>query len=129
MDQIVWHDKYKINVENIDKEHKKLFSTMNRLLKISQEDNKREWGCREGVKYLKNHAREHFEHEEAYMKSIGYKKMFTQLSQHNALRETIEGWDLDAIDENQDEAIEDMLRLITDWLVNHILSEDKQIGK
>ena len=56
MDQIVWHDKYKINVENIDKEHKKLFSTMNRLLKISQEDNKSEWGCREGVKYLKNHA-------------------------------------------------------------------------
>lgn len=51
------------------------------------------------------------------------------MSQHDALRETICGWDLDAIDENQDEAIGDMLNLITDWLVNHILNEDKRIGK
>ena len=63
------------------------------------------------------------------MKSISYKRMFSQLSQHDALRETICGWDLDAIDEDQDEAIGDMLNLITDWLVNHILNEDKRIGK
>ncbi len=62
------------------------------------------------------------------MKSIGYKRMFTQVSQHDALRETIGSWDLDAIDENQDETIDEMLKLITDWLVNHILNEDKLIG-
>lgn len=71
----------------------------------------------------------HFEHEEAYMMSIGYKRMFTQKSQHDALKETISGWNLDAVDENQDEAIEEMLHIVTDWLVNHILNEDKLIGK
>ena len=63
------------------------------------------------------------------MKSIGYRKMFTQLSQHDALREIINGWDLDSIDENQDAAIDEMLGTVADWLVNHILNEDKMIGK
>ena len=78
---------------------------------------------------LRDYTLTHFEHEEEYMKSIGYKRMFTQVSQHDALRETIGGWDLDAIDENQDEAIDEMLKLVTDWLVNHILNEDKLIGQ
>ena len=63
------------------------------------------------------------------MQSIGYKRMFTQKSQHDALRQIMEEWDLNAIDENQDETIEEMLRIVTDWLVNHILNQDKLIGK
>lgn len=35
MDQIVWQDKYKIDVDFIDEEHKKLFSTMNRFVKFA----------------------------------------------------------------------------------------------
>ena len=115
----------------IDREHKRLFEIAENLYQLK---------CREYVTDKYDHIREiltelrdytmtHFEHEEAYMKSISYKRMFSQLSQHDALRETICGWDLDAIDEDQDEAIGDMLNLITDWLVNHILNEDKRIGK
>ena len=118
-------------IEMIDREHKRLFEIAENLYQLK---------CREYVTDKYDHIREiltelrdytmtHFEHEEAYMKSISYKRMFSQLSQHDALRETISGWDLDAIDEDQDEAIGDMLNLITDWLVNHILNEDKRIGK
>ena len=118
-------------IEMIDREHKRLFEIAENLYQLK---------CREYVTDKYDHIREiltelrdytmtHFEHEEAYMKSISYKRMFSQLSQHDALREAISGWDLDAIDEDQDEAIGDMLNLITDWLVNHILNEDKRIGK
>ena len=118
-------------IEMIDREHKRLFEIAENLYQLK---------CREYVTDKYDHIREiltelrdytmtHFEHEEAYMKSISYKRMFSQLSQHDALRETICGWDLDAIDEDQDEAIGDMLNLITDWLVNHSLNEDKRIGK
>ena len=118
-------------IEMIDREHKRLFEIAENLYQLK---------CREYVTDKYDHIREiltelrdytmtHFEHEEAYMKSISYKRMISQLSQHDALRETICGWDLDAIDEDQDEAIGDMLNLITDWLVNHILNEDKRIGK
>ena len=124
-------EEFLTGIEMIDREHKRLFEIAENLYQLK---------CREYVTDKYDHIREiltelrdytmtHFEHEEAYMKSISYKRMFSQLSQHDALRETICGWDLDAIDENQDEAIGDMLNLITDWLVNHILNEDKIIGK
>lgn len=49
--QFVWHDRYKIGVDFLDKEHKQLFSTMNKLLQLSDNEEKSEWVCREGVKY------------------------------------------------------------------------------
>ena len=124
-------EEFLTGIDMIDREHKRLFEIAENLYQLK---------CREFVtdKYdqireilteLRDYTMTHFEHEETYMKSIGYKRMFSQLSQHDALRETISAWDLDAIDENQDEAIGDMLNLITDWLVNHILNEDKRIGK
>ncbi len=73
---------------------------------------------------LRNYTLTHFEHEEAYMESIHYERLPEQKRQHEALEETINDWDVDAIDENQDETIEEILRLVTNWLVNHILHED-----
>lgn len=123
-------DKFLTGIEQIDREHRRLFEIADELYELKREafipdkyDN-----IRHILEELREYTLTHFEHEEEYMRSIGYKKMFTQVSQHNALRETICGWDLDAIDENQDEAIEEMLRIVTDWLVDHILNEDRQIG-
>lgn len=124
-------DEFMTGIELIDGEHRRLFEIANELYELKCEEfipDKYD-NIRHILEELRDYTLTHFEHEEEYMKSIGYKKMFTQLTQHNALRETINNWDLDAIDENQDEAIEEMLRLITDWLVNHILSQDKLIGK
>ncbi len=52
-----------------------------------------------------------------------------QKQQHEAFEETIGGWDTDAIDEDQDETIEEILHIVTNWLVNHILHEDELIGE
>lgn len=130
MDQIVWHDKYKINVENIDKEHKKLFSTMNRLLKISQEDNKSEWGCREGVKYLKNHAIEHFEHEEAYMRSIEYGDYEIHKRLHDNFRyKTLPALEEELVNEEYStESVRHFLGVCIGWVIAHTQTEDQAIS-
>ena len=86
MDRIVWHDKYNIGVDFIDKEHKVLFSTMNKLLRISENEEKSEWVCQEGAKYLKNHTLEHFEHEEEYMRSINYSEYEIHKRLHDDFR-------------------------------------------
>ena len=64
MNKIVWNKRYELNVDFIDKEHKQLFSTINKLLTLSENEEKSEWVCREGIKYLKNSAGEHFAYEE-----------------------------------------------------------------
>lgn len=124
-------DEFLTGIEQIDTEHRNLFEIADRLYTLKHEEfipDKYD-NIREILAELKDYTMTHFEHEEAYMASIGYKRMFTQKSQHDALRELINDWDLDAIDENQDESIDEILKTITDWLVNHILNEDKLIGK
>lgn len=118
-------------IEAIDNEHKRLFEIAEELYQLKNDEfipDKYD-NIRQILSDLKDYTMIHFDHEEEYMKSIGYKRMFTQLSQHNALREIINSWNLDEIDENQDGAIDEMLQTVTDWLVNHILNQDKLIGK
>lgn len=124
-------DEFLTGIEQIDNEHRRLFELADELYTLKHEqfipdkyDN-----IRDILTELRDYTNTHFEHEEEYMKSIGYTRMFTQKVQHDELREIIHGWDLDAIDENQDAAIDEMLATITDWLVNHILKQDKLIGK
>lgn len=123
-------DEFLTGIEQIDNEHRRLFEIADELYQLKNEEfipDKYD-NIRSILLELKDYTMTHFEHEEEYMKSIGYKRMFTQKTQHDELREVINGWDLEEIDENQDEAIDEMLKLVTNWLVNHILNEDKMIG-
>ena len=100
-------EEFLTGIEEIDREHRRLFEIAGELYDLKCEEfipDKYD-NIRHILEELRDYTLTHFEHEEAYMKSIGYRKMFTQVSQHNALKETISGWDLDAIDEDQDEGM------------------------
>ena len=71
--QLVWNKRYDIGVDMIDVEHKKLFRILSRLFQFGQQEMKSQWVCREAVNYFKDHAVQHFQDEENYMASIGYK--------------------------------------------------------
>lgn len=129
MDQIVWHDNYKIGVDFIDKEHKQLFSTMNKLLNISESEDKSEWACREGVKYLKNHTIQHFEHEEEYMRSIQY----SEYEIHKRLHDNFRKNTLPALEKEMNEmqysldSVRHFLGVCIGWVVAHTQTEDLAI--
>lgn len=129
MKQIAWNDGYKIGIDFIDKDHKLLFSTMNKLLKISEEEGKSEWVCREGVKFLKNHSLEHFEHEEAYMQSIGY----GEYEIHRRLHDNFRKKTLPALEHEMEEmkysteSIRHFLGVCIGWVISHTLTEDMAI--
>ncbi len=67
---VVWQDRFNIGVDLIDREHKKLFNILNSLFELSEQEEKSQWVCREGIKYFKGHTMKHFAEEEAYMASI-----------------------------------------------------------
>lgn len=129
MNQIIWDDSYKIGVDFIDKEHKLLFSRMNKLIKLSESEEKSEWACREGVKYLKNHAVEHFQHEEAYMLSIGY----SDFEIHRHLHDDFRHKTLPALEAELErnfystESIRHFVGVCIGWVVAHTKTEDLAI--
>lgn len=129
MKQIAWNSRYEMGVDFIDKDHKVLFSTMDKLLKLSEDENKSEWVCREGVKFLKNHSLEHFGREEEYMKSIDYK----EYEIHKRLHDDFKTKTLPALEREMEEmnysteAIRHFLGVCIGWVVSHTLTEDLAI--
>ena len=123
-------EEYVTGIEQIDEEHKRLFEIADETYNLSRKEflvDKYDQVI-QILKELKEYATMHFEHEEAYMESIGYKKMFTQKVQHNAFCEKLNSWNLYDIDENSEETVDEILSFLTNWLVSHILEHDKQIG-
>ena len=51
--QLEWQDRFNIGVELIDREHRKLFIVINKLLEFRNQDGKSQWVCQEGIKYFK----------------------------------------------------------------------------
>ena len=65
------------------------------------------------------------------MKRINYPKLDAQKRAHSAFVERlveIDLSDLDAMDDNQQEYLTDLIQFLLSWLSNHILGMDKQIG-
>ncbi|MCM1268020.1 MAG: response regulator [Bacteroidales bacterium] len=130
MNTIVWNKRYELGVDFIDREHKQLFATINKLLTLSQEDDKKEWACRESIKYLRNHTIEHFEHEESYMKSIDY----PEYDIHKRLHDDFQFNTLPSLEDElertdfAEESVRHFLGVIIGWLVAHTQTEDVAIA-
>lgn len=124
-------DEFRIGIDSIDKEHQKLFEIADRAYETLMDEfipDKYDYIV-EILNELKEYAATHFKHEEEYMASIRYKKLFSQKASHEEFIEKISTYDLEQIDENQKEAILGVLDFLNDWLVHHILESDKLIGQ
>lgn len=123
-------DEYVTGIASVDEEHKRLFEIADEAYNLTKEEflvDKYDQ-VRHILGELKEYALQHFEHEEAYMESINYKKMFIQKVQHDQFREKINEMDLEHLDENSDALLTEILEYLTNWLIHHILEHDKQIG-
>lgn len=124
-------EEYKTGIEAIDEQHKKLFDIADRaymLLKDEYTVDKYD-KIVTIIKELKDYTAYHFNFEEEYMESIGYKRMFTQKIEHAEFIKKLDEIDFDKIDKDQDKYILAILQYLNDWLVEHIYEKDKLIGK
>jgi len=127
--QLEWQERYNLGIDIIDKEHKKLFGILNKLLTTGKEGEKSRWACQEGIKYFKDHAMKHFSEEEAYMASIHYIGYDTHRRLHDNFRKKM----LPALEKElkqtaySEESVNHFLGVCTGWLIGHTLTEDRAI--
>jgi len=120
-------------IEQIDKEHEKLFGLINQTVKLLNNelvDDK--YHQVSGVlEELRNYTDTHFANEEAYMAAINDQELERHKKQHMAFREKINMLGFANIDElkGQQQALDDLLKYLVRWLYQHILSSDILIGK
>lgn len=128
--QFMWQDEFNIGVDVIDKEHRRLFKIINKLLAFGEEDKKSQWACQEGIKYFKEHAVKHFAEEEKYMASINYEGLETHRHIHDGFRKKT----LPALEEELErtdyapDAVDHFLGVCSGWLIGHTLTEDRAIA-
>lgn len=123
-------DEFYTGIEEVDREHAKLFEIIRSMYALVRNEyiSDKYDAIISLLQELKEYTVVHFSHEEAYMESIGYKKLFSQKMDHQMFIKKLESVDLSEMDTHQDETIMDLLTFLYDWLDHHILEKDKLIG-
>lgn len=124
---IKWSDEYLIGIEELDKQHEKLFEIAGRAFDLFKNNVYTDKYDRiiEILEELKEYAKYHFKAEEDYMISIGNRKIFSHKIEHVEFIKKVESVDLNKVDENQDKYLLSILEFVINWTSDHILHKDK----
>lgn len=126
---IRWKEEYRLGVELIDEQHRKLFEIADRAYQILKDEftiDKFDQVIAI-LEELKEYAVYHFKTEEEYMQKIGYRKFLSHKVVHDDFIKKVQETDLNKVDENPDKYLLEVLDFIVKWIDGHILGLDKTI--
>ncbi len=129
MTQIKWQQAFETGISQVDEQHKKLVEMINRL------DASLHHGVGNVTEQvgkvlisLVDYTKYHFDTEEKIMKEIGFEFYQQHFTMHEELRHQIVSI-LKRLKEGETVGVYEMLSFLSEWLVSHILEEDRKIGK
>ncbi|MCX7249024.1 MAG: bacteriohemerythrin [Burkholderiales bacterium] len=121
-----WREEYLVGIAQIDAEHQYLFKLINDF-----HDEHARGGKSQDVLHVLNrlvaYAEEHFQHEEALMRSIDYPGLARQQALHEKLFSSIFTLN-EKLSLSSATVDSETLRFLKDWLVEHIVKDDTAIG-
>lgn len=125
---ITWNPSLSVGLENIDSQHKILFEKIDNLIEAGKNRKSKEV-IGETLDFLEDYTKEHFRDEEVYMEKIKY----PQIEQQKAAHRHFIGQLADLKKEYNDSGYNLVIiikanQMIVNWLTQHILIMDKQIG-
>ena len=126
-----WKEEYEVGVAEIDEQHQKLIDIANRVYELMRNElalDKYDQTV-EILQELKEYTVYHFHFEEGLMQKARYKKRFSHKILHQNFLAQVEAVDLSAVDENQDAYLVQIMDFIANWLIEHIVGEDKKVGQ
>ena len=121
-----WYNKYSVNNEEIDKQHKALFDIFNRLYDFCGENNTK-YDLRLLMSELVSYTKYHFSAEEQYMRSKGFINIDQHISEHKIFTDRIMQLHSKSL-LNEHEISKELIVYLWDWIINHVMIEDKKIA-
>lgn len=126
--KLTWNSSFEIGIPAIDGEHRAIVENFEKLYLLMMSGQGHDFYA-ELLDFLTHYIDTHFANEEAFQKSIGYDHMDQHMKRHQFFREKIQS----LIDEQKSPISNtDLIKLnlfIKDWLIQHILNEDKKLGE
>jgi len=118
-----WNDSYSVKVSLCDQQHKQLFEIINQLADAMRTGQGKQAVSRT-VGDLLQYTRTHFQEEEALLRNANYPQLAAHEEQHRKFVADIEALDKQTREGRVANSIQ-VLNLLRDWLINHILKTDK----
>ncbi len=119
-----WSEAYSVGVAAFDDEHKELVRLMNDLYQHVLDGTAGDAPARQALEKLVSYTQEHFQHEEVVLRKYGYPQLEEHIRQHEHLRSEV-GKYL-ASHKHADGLTLELSRFLLDWVLQHILKDDKQ---
>lgn len=119
-----WYKTYSVNNEELDNHHKALFNLINRLYENCF--GKENTHCLEPIiEELVSYSNYHFSAEEQYMRDRGYKDIDKHRAEHRVF--TQKALQLQQIVNKDDfELSKELIVFLGNWLLHHVMEEDKK---
>ncbi len=127
MPKIEWDDSLSVHNDEIDSQHKEWIEIFNKMHDAMIKGNigtMRNAGL-DALRAMQDYARYHFDFEEEYMQTMHYPNLYEHKRMHKDFENKIYSYirDIQAGDLILDTEI---MKLIRDWLFDHIAVEDKK---
>ena len=117
-----WSDAFRIGVEKLDSEHRRLFALVNELSETIGRTGKIN-GHEKQKKELLQFTREHFHNEESLLEDTGYPRLELQRRDHRELLARLERF-AGAEERRARPRAQTAVDYLKDWLIRHTLIED-----
>lgn len=123
--------KYHTGIEQIDREHEKLFAIINDIYKLVEEDysDRKYDEILALLDRLEEYTQTHFSHEEEIMEKYHFPELEFQKSAHAAFIERLSDRDMGEKAQDPKDFLENLLDFLYAWLGNHIMKHDVKIAK
>lgn len=124
-----WSDNLSVGVDTIDNQHKELINRVNAFYAALRKENSKEETLKV-LDFLSSYMVRHFKDEEAIQVKYNYPKYAEHRKIHKEFIETVKGVTADLEANGVTTAASTMIAMtVTNWLVNHISIQDKDIGR
>jgi len=125
---VAWSNTYSLGNEQIDNQHKMLFSLVSMLTAACADGSDKE-KLSDTLRFLSRYTEQHFAFEETLQICANYPDYETHKKQHEELMNTVgELMDRYVKTGSSSELSRDVNRIVVKWLINHIQREDKKVG-
>ena len=121
-----WSDKFSIDIEIVDEQHKMLFSLINTLYDLVKARSAGS-SLSGALDALIDYTRYHFKEEEALMEKIEYVRFPQHKNEHDRLTGLAADFKNKMMEGNGNP--DEFLDFLYNWLTKHIMEQDKKIGK
>lgn len=118
-----WSDKYLVDINEIDNQHKTLFKLYNKLELLYNSKPDDLDSVHDMLNRLTNYAKRHFESEEIFFQKTNYPSQVKHTRIHNRFKQKISEF---KENESSEQTFAELLDFLGNWIKNHILIEDMQ---